>query len=372
VTELARHVDLVAALLARDTPRVASGLSALEGGLRPFAQFARRNQLSGFLHTVVSSPEVLPAVPADLRAEFQSRYVIESRKRARLLPELGLVLDGFRERGIECILLKGPQLAIRYYGAEDRRVYWDLDVLVRQSDLDAGRALLSTLGYQQHSPMLFGERVSIAVAHALDYAKGDVGLDLHWKIGNHPSFQIDYERLWRRSEAWQFGGRSVRVLSPDYEIALNLISALKDLERGAFRLRSFVDLWMLLDAVDGTLDWQSFFSERREETVRLITVSMLRLFLTIMRAEDRFPRLAAALDREPVQVPVRTGDAAAVLLEPRLIGPQRRAWTSRLYHSRMQHIAWWAVTLPVRLNVHKPGKVKRLSHGLRTWLKTHP
>ena len=58
------------------------------------------------------------------------------------------------------------------------------------------------------------------------------------------------------------------------------------------------------------------------------------------------------------------------LIEPTFLGPARRLWASRLYQiSRTRHLAWWALSLPVRMNVHKPGKMKRFAHSIRQWLQ---
>lgn len=369
VNELTRHIDLLLAFLARDRDGIATALASSGDAVATFGAFVRRNQLSGFLHAVAGAAGV--ALPDALSRELSARYASEARKRWLLQAELATVVGACRARGVECIVLKGPQLASRFYGADDRRSYWDLDLLVRRDRLGAAQQVLRDEGYTLQTSLFFGERISLAVAHALDYAKGEIGLDLHWRLSHHPSFRIDYERLWSRRQAWHTGTGTFNVLSPDYVVTLNLLSSFKDMERGAFRLRSFVDLWMILDTVEARLDWERFFTERAEENVARLCASVLGLFLLVFQAAGRFPSLSGALTSRTDAVSVASREAGIALLAPTFLGPARRLWASRLYQmSRGRHLAWWALSLPVRLNVHKPGKMKRLTQQLRAWRRT--
>ena len=370
VTNPGAHIDLLVALLSRDAQGVA-GLARSESPevLDAFGAFARRNQLSGFVHTLIADPALAASVPAKVQGELQRRHAMESRKRKLLHRELVTVIDAFRAGGVECIILKGPELASRFYGSDDQRSYWDLDLLVRRDSLTVSRRVLRECGFERQSNMLFGERISLAMVHALDYWKGEVELDLHWQLSNHPSFGIDYRQLWERREPWSLSGRACSVLSADYELTLNLLSCLKDIERGAFRLRSFVDLWTILTAIDADFDWERFFAERSTENVRRICTGVLALFLQLFHAASRFPRLSRELRRHDLPR-IGTREAAIELIEPAFLAPARRLWVSRLYQiSRTRHVVWWALSLPVRLTVYKPGKVKRLTHYVRTWLR---
>jgi hypothetical protein len=364
------HLDLLVRLLARDV-RGVSGIVAASSAetLEAFGPFARRNQLSGFLHTVLDTPATHALFPPEMNAAFKQRFTIESRKRELLHRELIGLVDAFQQARIDIIILKGPELARRFYGSDDKRCYWDLDLLVGQDALGESRRLLSEHGFEQRSPMLFGERITLAVAHALDYAKGEAGVDLHWRFSSHPSFRVDYARVWERREDWALDGRSCSVLSVDYALTLNLLSSFKDIERGAFRLRSFVDLWMILDSVEADFAWGRFFSERNEENVRLICAGVLSLFVLVFQCGTRFPRLVQELERHPDAAFHGARADAVQLIEPTFLGPARRLWASRLYQmSRTRHFAWWALSLPVRLNVHKPGKINRFSQRIRRWL----
>jgi hypothetical protein len=365
------HLDLLMGLLTRDVGSVTTiTTSSPPDVIGSFEGFARRNQLSGFLHTMTSDPATGAMLPAGLTAAFKRRHAMESRKRDLLHAELIRLIDVFSAAKVDCIVMKGPELARRFYGSDDRRCYWDLDLLVRHAALDDSRRLLTESGFERRSPMFFGERISIAVAHALDYAKGEVGIDLHWKFSSHPSFRLNYERVWDRREAWILDGRTCNVLSAEDALTLNLLSSFKDIERGAFRVRSFVDLWMILQVIDANFSWDRFFSERNEENVRLICAGVLSLFLVLFQSAARFPRLARELERHGDARFQGTRMDAMQLIEPTFLGPARRLWASRLYQiSRTRHLAWWALSLPVRLNVHKPGKVKRFSQTVRRWLQ---
>lgn len=367
-----RHVDLLVSLLSDDLAGFAATLRAAPDGGMAFLEYARRNQLAGFVHAVLAGGPEAEALPSGVLAHLAPRQASGARKRALLEAALMEAGQALRTAGVPMIVLKGPQLAARFYGDLERRAYWDLDVLVREADLATGRRVLRDLGYAQRASLFFGERISLAVVHALDYGRGEIGIDLHWKLSSHPSFRIDYARLWARRQPWESSGRRYDVLSPEYVLTLNLLSSLKDIERGALRLRSFVDLWMILQSVDSGLDWDRFFLEREEENVRLPCAAVLHLFLVLFQAANRFSRTADAVSHQHGVARLAGRDAALRLIAPTFLGPARRLWTARQYETAgARHAAWWALSLPVRLNAHKPGKFDRWSRHLRSWLRRH-
>jgi hypothetical protein len=362
------NVDFLVALVGCDDAGIRAMIRDRAVDFVSFQGFAMRNQVSGYLHTVLEDASFRDLFPQTFLDEIAERHHREARKRELLDRELRRVADVFLENGPAFILLKGPQLAERYYGSAERRAYWDLDLLVRRRDLSEARTGLLDCGFTQRSSTLFGDRVSMAVAHALDYGRGEVGIDLHWMLTNHPAIRLDYARLWNRRRRWVADARSLDALSDDYSLTLNLLSSLKDIERGAFRLRSFVDLWMILKEVDAHIAWDDFFVERHQENVRRICTSILALFLQVFHAEATFPHLARALTRQAGVSRVARREVAIQLIAPTFVGLARRLWTARLYEiSPVRHFAWWAVSLPVRINVHNPAKVERFKRGLRRW-----
>lgn len=361
MSDFRRNLDFLVALVTGDEVEAERAFRNGAVEWQAFQAFARYHQLSGYVYERIDALPLSTTVPAAVRTAFASRLRSETRKRTILIPAIVEIQDVFARSGPDVILLKGPHLAQRFYGSVSDRTFWDIDLLVRREELGPARARLQELGFRRRSFLPVGETLSLWFAHALDFERGEIGLDLHWRLSRHPVIHIDYDRLWRRRQTWELQGRQFGVLSDDYALTANLISSVKDIERGAFRLRSFVDLMMMLLALDPGTDWTQYFEERREEGVLELCSNVLVLFLDAFRAEHRVPRLAHALRERPAAMHPGESGRAADLLSPDRSGGARRWWVAGLYGgSRARHFGWWAFSLPVRMAVHRAGKKRRL------------
>jgi len=76
------------------------------------------------------------------RLRAAARRLVVDRTTAELVAALGAV-------GIESIVLKGPSFGHWIYGEHDQRQYADSDLLVAPGDMDAARAVLIGLGFDE-------------------------------------------------------------------------------------------------------------------------------------------------------------------------------------------------------------------------------
>ena len=285
-----------------------------------------------------------------------------------LLDELRHLLLAFSAAGQEFILLKGLYLAEKFYGAIDRRALWDIDILVKKEHLNHVQKLLVADGYVRKSRPFLREDLSSYFTHAFDFAKDNMSVDLHWSLSTHSSYRLDYSRIWAQKQMFSIEGNAFVVLADEYEIVFNLLSTIRDLERGSLRLRSLVDLYMILKGTEGQLDWHVFFAHRKKENVCKISLSILSLFLSVFHCQAEFPDLARAIEHERRTMRFDDRPNGAKLLEPSRFGLKQKLWASRLYEtSILGFFSWWMISLPFRLSVYKPGKFARLKDHLRRW-----
>jgi hypothetical protein len=267
--------------------------------------------------------------------------------------------------GHEFILLKGPYLAIRFFGGIDRREFWDLDILVRRERVVPIEVLLRSIGYTRKSTILINPALTTRFTHAFDFVKSDVALDLHWLLSANAAHYLDYEAIWRQRQDFVLAKRNFAVLSDEYEIVFSLISIFKDLGRGAARLKSFVDLYVILNQLSRRIDWEAFVAHRRSEKILRITVNMLTIFLELLNCRHEFPEVAAALVRERQHIKVVPAGHYQVLIDGSPGALKNKAWAARIYEcSRLHVFVWWLVSLPFRLAVHDSGRYARFKDRL--------
>ena len=347
------HLDLLGALVTGRHATAAERFRDAAFDADDFRRFLATHQLSGCVAALLADAPVRRLLPPGLAASLRTAHEEQRARNRRLLGELKRLRDRFIDAGMPMIALKGPYLAQRFYGAIDRRRFWDLDVLVRGHDRPAAGRILASAGYARDSRVLLHERLSAHFTHAADYAGPDGRLDLHWALARHPSYRLDYRALWAAAHPYVLDGCELTVLSDEYEIVFSVLSCLRDIERGRLRMRSLVDLHMILQGTRGNVDWAAFFGGRERENIAGICRAVLSLLLHAFRSQADLPELSTALAARPAAATM-DGDEALALLEPSRHAWRAKRWSWRLHGmSAPALLIWWAVSLPFRVTVHR-------------------
>jgi hypothetical protein len=353
------NLRVISLLLGRDEGAAAARLRGLDPAT--FADFVERNKLQFLVERLVP----IGAYAAEQRARQET-----------LASELRSLADTLESAGVDFVLLKGLYFADRYYGGVENRFSWDLDVLVRRDAAAAVDRLLRRSGYFRRSAVVVSRALTARFTHALDYGneRPRFSVDLHWMLSTHPSFRVDYDALWASCESYDLLGRRFRVLSHEYEVVSNALSTFRDIQRGAIRLRAFVDLYRVLEAADAGLDWERFLARRRDERIAGVVANVLAVLFELFDCADRFPGAAAMVAAAGDMLVAPPGEGACALFDPGAGALPNRSWTASIYACpRAEVAAWWLVSLPFRMAVYKSGRryanFKRRIHVMKRRLR---
>jgi hypothetical protein len=351
-TAFREDVALLSRLIRGEHEAFVAPLVADKERLKRFARFVGSSGLRTFVHRELAASPVRAMLPKWWIDQLEQVHATRAAAQVRLVRELDDLAARLGEAGHDFILLKGPYSATRFYGALDRREFADLDILIQRRDLAPVERLLLNAGYTRKSRVIVNSALTSRFTHALDFVKEGAAVDLHWVLSANAAHALDYDAVWRDRQRFTVHGREYAVLSDEYEVVFSLISIFKDLERGAARLKAFVDLQFILLALDGRLDWQRFLENRRREKLRRVSVSVLALFLDLFQCADRLPNVTAAVTSHRLET--ASVGAAELMSAPR--GALRnKLWAADYYEcSRLQVFLWWLVSLPFRVAVHAP------------------
>ncbi len=329
-----------------------------------FLPFARHHRVAEVLDALLEgSPALRARLSAQALASLHKARLAQAKRSERLLAQLERVTAAFGAVGVDAILLKGLGLAARLYGGLDRRATNDLDLLVREDHVERAERALADLGFRRVSWVPF-RRVAVRVTHAFDYAGDGVTVDLHWTHARHPSLRIDIDGLWRRRQPLALG--PVRIDGPGDEDAraISVVSAFRDLQRGAVRARALVDVHRLAAACGPGLDWAAFLERRRAEGTYAIAVNLLAHVLDVLDDRVALPAAADAIDRVRGGVVRLDAEAHRRLLAPSRLAIANRLWAIRLYGgSRARIFLWWLWSMPFRLLVYRSWRRLRWRKG---------
>jgi hypothetical protein len=156
-----------------------------------------------------------PSVESELIMEGRKVYLTLWRQNHERMQRLADLVVEFQKLGIDCLVLKGAALVLRYYRDLGVRGMRDFDVLVSGQDLEAAIVRLQQLGYSADGD--YPRRAILRqtrVGHAWQFSANGQSCDLHWRPLVR-CYSPEVTRMFRNSaEITPLGNTTVAVLSP--------------------------------------------------------------------------------------------------------------------------------------------------------------
>lgn len=334
--KLLREVDHLILLLSGNSEPGAQFLRGAQGVA--FLRRCRRQRLSGTLEPLVRSA---PAISERVRGGFALDRHRQCLQVSRYLLELDRVTGRLADEGIPYRLLKGPAMAARFFGSADLKPVGDMDVLVPRQQFLRAAGIVSGLGYRRRDGLPLG--LLLSFEHAVEYRSPEGVIDLHHALAVHPALRLDTLAPWQ-DPAWvKIGGRRHPML-PDAQSLLALLLGIhRDIGLSRLSLRPFVDLWMMLQHVDGRMDWEAFVAAGARDGCWRPCERVLAAFLTLFQGRERFPGAAACVRSRPARAQV------AELFDRRRWARNKWWFWRSLDLPLHRSFAFWLIGLPVRL-----------------------
>jgi hypothetical protein len=346
-------LSLLRSLVRGDVDVLRRTLSDPHTDVAGFLGFARRHQLGSYSYRALRQLGLTPLLAPGMLAGAKATSLLErtvSDRLARRMHELGELFD---QAGLRVMFVKGPLFAHRFYGDVAARGLSDLDVLI-PAPRDVGRieALLLEHGYERAFHLPLGRRLAQYFAHHFEYQRDSLPLDVHWALQRHFSFAIDYDRIWATSERVTFDGHPYETASDEYELVMQILGVVTDLQVGKLTLRSLVDIYRVLKTAGEGMDWSEFLAWRRRERILRPSAYVLAVVLEVLACRDEFPALDATLGPMLGSLPP-TSLASRAVLKSRSLDPAQKLLALRIYEAPLPaSLIWWLLSLPFRIAVY--------------------
>lgn len=347
------ELALLRSLARGDAEAVREALSDAATDTAGFLRFAHRHRLGTYAYWTLHQLGLTGLLSSGIRAAAKAAALPQQLVNDRLALQLRELAELFERTGVDVLFLKGPLFAQRFYGTMDGRGMADLDILIQTpDDIDRVETLLLENGFEPALRVPVGRRLSRYFAHHFEYRRDALPLDVHWALQRHFSFAIDYPRIWETAARVGFAGRTYLATSDEYELVLQILGVLTDLQVGKLTLRSLVDIYQILRKVGATLEWREFFSWRARERILRPSLFVLAVALDVLDCHDEFASLAALLEAKRRSFPP-TRLALRAALQSRPLALEHKLLALRVYETPLVAAAsWWLVSLPVRLAVY--------------------
>ena len=190
-------------------------------------------------------------MPGEVHYHWRTEYWAWATENFGALQELAQVLDEFKSRAVEVVVLPGaPLLAL--YPDPGCRPMDDIDLLVRPEQAEAAAAALAEMGFE--SPDRYDDL----------YANGALQIDLHIDLfhceriaARRYAGQLSVEQIWAGRRLCVVEGVEMHVPRLEDMVLYTVAHALRHSYR---RLSWLADLRLLIDR---DLDWTYLFSTAR-------------------------------------------------------------------------------------------------------------
>jgi len=175
------------------------------------------------------------AEAGDTRVPAPAREKLQARMRAQHLFALGMsaelfrILADFSKANIESIPVKGPVISLLAHDDPAVRSYGDLDLLLRQRDIQQATQRMLALGFDPHVPLSVIQTGKIPGEYVFKRPGTQCIVELHTeRTFRHYPKPMRVEELFARKRHLLMDGREVPALSLEDELVLTCIHGAKD------------------------------------------------------------------------------------------------------------------------------------------------
>lgn len=356
-----RFLPILDCALSSDWSDVSGTLKQTDFPRSEFLSFVSENDLSASFYGLVTRDRASGCLPSWFVLHLLATVSWGRLRRKELEQSLARFSAGAEKGGVKFLLLKGMQFGQRFYPSADDRWSRDLDVLVHANDQVRVARVLKELGYHAEKQAWLTRGIRNRLAHARNWQKDQVSIDLHHDFRVGPAYRMDVERVFHDAQAQRIAG--IEVLAPCDEdcLLLFLVSMLSDIEQGRVRGKTLVDFHTLLTYFDGRLDWRAFLEDRVGRDLSVLINQAVMLFMASLPRSCQFPAVLDAIKAQMGGVTFPDPRQAVSLLSAPQYSLANRRWYLRHYQGgKVHYLAWWLIG-----GIFRSGSVMALVRALK-------
>jgi hypothetical protein len=233
-------------------------------------QYAENQEVAPILYHHLSRHK--ENLPQFVLLALEHSFIQTKDANLQFYAELKNILAGFTENNIECIPLKGIDLAKRVYPDIGLRPMSDIDLLVKKHDLPEIERVLIPLDYlmypKYHDILNKPNSPYLNTVVCKKLTPPFVSLHLHWHILNntfYPGYgyisNLNIENIWQDVEPATVDNIKMLRMSPD---CLLLHLAYHHFKHHFDRLILLTDIDAVINYYRGILDWQGIMHDAVE------------------------------------------------------------------------------------------------------------
>lgn len=227
-------------------------------------------------------------IPPKIFRQLHLDFRLNSRHSLLLSGELINLLNLFEKEGIVGVPFKGAVLGVSAYGNFSLRQFTDIDLLIREKDIEKAKSILLSQGYgmkiervaltaEQEDQFLRSRDIYHFIreaAYPFVHQQKKLVVELHWgMMPKYFGFTLETEAFWDTLQSVTISGQDVPCLSPETTLLVLVGHGTKDCWK---QLARIADIAYLIHS-HPELDWDRIQEQARCQGVQRMLGLGLRL-----------------------------------------------------------------------------------------------
>lgn len=269
------EIELIKIIIKRMAGKEPKGVEALLPLLNceRLKKLLAYHDLTSFAYLALRDFDAL--IPRDFKVFLENNYYYAMKRCIVFQQEFLRIFDAFGEGGVTILPFKGIALLYDVYLDNPVRPMVDIDILIKDEDVDKAKKIFCGLGYEESLYGLEEEYWRNDQIH-LSFSGGKNNnlplVELHWLLDFKKRYPV-LPRLWDRIKKVNVDGRAIELLSPEdtfFSLALHSRRFGKTL-----CLKGAYDGALILNKYGSNFDWDYILREARKGKMRMCTFFLL-------------------------------------------------------------------------------------------------
>ena len=257
------------------------------GDWEPFLTYALRQWCTPFLYEQFQSHDLVDSLPSAVRDTLK-QHCLTNRVRNTVFRKVLLsLLRQCNAKNIEIVLLKGAAtFTDNLYQGAGARAMLDIDLLVKQDNIDEVRKMLAEQGFEEildPGKLPDGLPTDERHAHINGYRKPGtpVIVELHYNVAYGQGGRIvSAMQAWQHLDHMELDGEKTFILSPTWRLLHNTVHGLIpscDYIRGEIRFLHLLEFACLAKRYWHEIDWRMWLRAAKPEGAETAFLAYLHL-----------------------------------------------------------------------------------------------
>lgn len=239
-------------------------------------KYAQENGLSGFIFTALDQNKISEAI----YNKFQQEFYLYTTKDIRQLKTINEITELFNEHHIDHIFLKGSVLK-KVYPETYMRSMGDIDILIKEYDLDKVHEILENSGYNNwHNS-----------SHHDCFKKGkDIFLEIHPKLNSEfdSKYDVLFNNVWNMAKV--VNNHQYEFI-PEYNLVYLLYHTVKHFFSSGVGLRTILDIGLFIRKYHEDINYDLLNTLLKDIDLTLFFKNMIWLNSKYFSLNDLMPLL---------------------------------------------------------------------------------